>query len=384
MATSSDYDNSEANNVAHEIEDFTTADRIPAAHTKPQGETHSMLPDAAVQLQHPAPIEIDEKEGRRSVEAYLAEETDKYRPVNGHHDIARLEEGERVAGASVNTKITATEPSRESPALDEGIDVQPSQTPSVAVHGAPASDPAGLISSTQGNEAASATKSGGPDTPVTEESGFNQLAGTINVQYTNDSEVINAYRDQNLPGIGYQIHAAGGNDRVYGSKQSDNLLGEGDNDTLIGGRGNDTLDGDWGFDYIDYSEDGIAEGAEGIFANLSNITRQFGTINYGVVSLKNQALDSWGNTDTLVGVEGVIGSAGNDVITAQGSSQGPFVFVGGAGGDGLFGSEGNDTIDGGIHGDHLRGYAGNDLIYSSGIVSDGAMDELWGATATIR
>ncbi|MBY0565630.1 MAG: hypothetical protein K2P58_15780 [Hyphomonadaceae bacterium] len=125
-----------------------------------------------------------------------------------------------------------------------------------------------------------------------------------------------------------------GNDRLDGGAGNDTLLGGDDADRLEGGVGDDILDGGAGVDLASY-----ATATGGIAVNLGLTVAQ-NTVNAGL--------------DTLVSIEGVVGSRFDDVI------------IGGAG---------NDIIDGGDGGsDALDGGAGVDTISyataSSGVLID--------------
>ena len=98
-------------------------------------------------------------------------------------------------------------------------------------------------------------------------------------------------------------------DLIRGLGGDDILLGDGGDDQLEGGPGDDSLDGGVGFDMAVYSA-----AAAGV------------TVDLGMGS----AMDGDGGTDTLVSIEGAIGSAFNDVFTA---GAGPNAFNGGAGND---------------------------------------------------
>ena len=139
-----------------------------------------------------------------------------------------------------------------------------------------------------------------------------------------------------------------GNDALFGGAGTDALFGGDGSDTLTGGADADVLDGGAGFDVADYSAS-----ATGVTINL-----QTGAASGG---------DAQG--DTLTSIEGVIGSGGNDALTA-GASGG--TLFGGAGNDTLQGGAGNDALTGGDGGDTLQGGAGNDTL-SGGIGSDTAI-----------
>ena len=94
------------------------------------------------------------------------------------------------------------------------------------------------------------------------------------------------------------INAGAGNDLIFGGDGNDVLNGQNGNDTLVGGAGNDTLNGGAGKDAVDYSQDG---GAGAVTVNLATGTAQ----------------DTFGNTDTLISVEDIIGTSFNDTFVAN-------------------------------------------------------------------
>jgi Ca2+-binding RTX toxin-like protein len=103
------------------------------------------------------------------------------------------------------------------------------------------------------------------------------------------------------------------------------------NDTFRGGSGNDTFYGGNGIDTVDYSGAGA-----GVTVDLAN----------GIT-----ADDGLGGSDTLFGIENVIGSAYNDMIIGSSTDNvldggdGDDIFIGSAGNDTLNGRDGFDTID---------------------------------------
>ena len=125
---------------------------------------------------------------------------------------------------------------------------------------------------------------------------------------------------------------------LYGRDGNDLLSGGDGNDQLAGGAGNDVLDGGNGRDYADYRDSFSADtatGAAGVKVNLATGT----------------ATDNWGNTDTLVGIEDVLGTNFADNIT------------GNAGENQLQGYGGNDILDGGLGADTMIGGDGSDTYY---------------------
>lgn len=131
-----------------------------------------------------------------------------------------------------------------------------------------------------------------------------------------------------------------GDDVVLGTKGADVIstlagddivCGRGGNDVLRGGSGNDRLDGGAGTDVASYSDAG-----GGVMVSLS-LTSAQGT--------------GGGGTDTLTGVENLVGSPAGDRLVGN---AGPNRLSGGAGGDTLIGKAGRDVCRGGSGKDTAR------------------------------
>ncbi|HEX8382209.1 MAG TPA: M10 family metallopeptidase C-terminal domain-containing protein [Sphingomonas sp.] len=139
---------------------------------------------------------------------------------------------------------------------------------------------------------------------------------------------------------------------LKGNAGNDTLRGLGGDDTLIGGVGNDMLDGGEGVDTVDF-----ADGPQGVTINLAR-----GTVTGAA------------GTDTLVSIENVRASRGDDIITGNAGANrvkgetGNDRIDGGAGDDILFGDGGDDTIIGGLGDDDLAGGVGIDTVdfYATG------------------
>ncbi len=117
------------------------------------------------------------------------------------------------------------------------------------------------------------------------------------------------------------LQGEGGDDTLDGFHGNDTLLGGDGRDTLIGGVGDDTLDGGAGFDVASYAG---ASGAVQVTLAQPGVAQAVGSV--------------LGN-DTLISIEGLLGSAFDDALT---------------------GGTGNDTLDGGAGSDTLAGGAGDD------------------------
>ncbi len=137
--------------------------------------------------------------------------------------------------------------------------------------------------------------------------------------------------------------AAGeGNDRLAGiehltgSAHADALTGSAGDNVLSGGAGNDVLDGGPGTDRAGYAAAAAA------------------------VTVDLEAARSNGEgTDTLVSVEGALGSSHDDFLYG---GPGADALDGGAGADLVMGFDGDDALAGGPGDDTLRGGAGTDSL----------------------
>ena len=131
---------------------------------------------------------------------------------------------------------------------------------------------------------------------------------------------------------------------LTGSFNDDVLTGNAGDNILAGSRGNDRIDGGAGSDTISYA----AGGRSGVAIDLRLGEQAAGS-------------DGFGNRDTLISIENVIGSDGNDVITGNAQAN---RLNGGSGNDVLDGGAGDDTLVGADGGgiDTLNGGAGIDTV----------------------
>lgn len=129
----------------------------------------------------------------------------------------------------------------------------------------------------------------------------------------------------------------GAND-LTGTAGDDVILAGGGNDRIRDTEGNDTINGGDGTDRVDYSQ---APGR--VRLDLMDPDR-----NTGVAA-----------DDTLISIEGAIGSAYRDDLRGDDARN---VFFGGGSGDHLYGRAGNDRLDGGSGFDHLVGGNGRDIL----------------------
>ncbi|WP_242487253.1 Ig-like domain-containing protein [Pseudomonas sp. TH15] len=147
------------------------------------------------------------------------------------------------------------------------------------------------------------------------------------------------------------LNGGDGNDVLTAGSGNNELHGGAGNDLLYSGPGNDLLDGGTGIDTASY-----AHATAGVTVNLSLLGAQ-NTIGAG--------------TDTLTGIENLVGSNFNDTLTGDNNNNvingglGNDILNGGGGDDLLIGGMGNNTMTGGPGADTfqwLKGNSGHDTI----------------------
>ncbi len=183
------------------------------------------------------------------------------------------------------------------------------------------------------------------------------------------------------------------NDTIFGLSGNDTISGSFGNDSIDGGAGNDFLDGGFGFDTIN-GGDGNDTTSYAFYNGPINANLQTGVVGFpGNTTL----------TDTLISIENIIGTVGNDTIVGSNADN---RIDGGAGNDFLDGGFGFDTINGGDGNDTTSyafyngpinanlqtgvvGFPGNTtltdtLISIENIIGAGGNDTIIGSTANNR
>jgi Ca2+-binding RTX toxin-like protein len=103
-------------------------------------------------------------------------------------------------------------------------------------------------------------------------------------------------------------------------------------------------------------------------AGIDKVVFEEGTRGISVNLKTGRVVDSFGNKETISGVEIVVGTSFNDTITGSDNADylvgeaGNDRLNGGAGSDELYGGTGDDSLNGGDQSDLLVGGAGNDSI----------------------
>ena len=178
--------------------------------------------------------------------------------------------------------------------------------------------------------------------------GFEEIIGSE----ANDTIYARATAGERLIGRGGQdvIEGRGGGDELFGGDGSDRLYGGAGADFLHGGDGSDHLDGGGGIDTASFAY--AAPGTE----RGELVASDFGAV---FADLSTGRAERQGDTDTLVGIENLIGGSGDDVLTGNGGNN---ALSGGAGDDILSGLKGRDVLVLGAGNDRAFGGKGRDRI----------------------
>jgi len=140
-------------------------------------------------------------------------------------------------------------------------------------------------------------------------------------------------------------------DLLVGDSGANTLSGGDGNDTLQGLAGADTLDGGNGTDTVSYINSAIpvvASLTAGSFGGVSFTASGSGILNGGDTATAGDAAG-----DTLIGVENLTGTGGDDVLVGDAGAN---ILLGSGGDDVLQGLAGADTLDGGT-GNNTASYA---------------------------
>jgi Ca2+-binding RTX toxin-like protein len=147
------------------------------------------------------------------------------------------------------------------------------------------------------------------------------------------------------------------NDSIDGGTENDTLYGGSGNDTLFGGAGNDTLNGENNIDTVDYSNASFA-----VDVDLTRVGAP-------------HAIKIANGTDSLIGIENIIGSPNSDTIIGNDMDN---EIVGGTGNDTISGGQGMDTLTGGS-GPDVFTYAEDelgDVITDFNVQAPGMRDDI--------
>lgn len=149
------------------------------------------------------------------------------------------------------------------------------------------------------------------------------------------------------------------NDRLTGNDAANILIGESGHDTLVGGGGNDVLGGIGGNDVLD---GGTGSDTAYYWTTATDTGFLF------VLGPAGYATDGT-QTDTLISIENINGSGGNDTVIGDGGAN----WLNGQGGnDWLEGAGGADTMIGGNGNDTYVVNGATDLVTESGTVASNA------------
>ena len=192
------------------------------------------------------------------------------------------------------------------------------------------------------------------------------------------ADVIHAGRGDDI------LRGRGGNDLLCGGSGNDDLSGGEEDDALLGGAGADGLFGGTGGDELRGGSgdgdilvgglgDDTIDGGEGR-ADVALFLFATGPVIADLTSGQATGED----TDALLGLEEIVGSEFDDVLTGAGDGN---ALSGGPGNDALIGDEGYDRLDGGPGDDDIDGGGSDDRI-SFAKAQSGVQLDLSAGTAT--
>lgn len=158
------------------------------------------------------------------------------------------------------------------------------------------------------------------------------------------------------------VSTASGDDVLTGNAAANILTAGAGNDTLRGEAGDDELRGGQGDDVLDGGD-----GDDVLRGGLGNDTAVFsGAINTTVDLRVSGPQDTGHGIDTLIGIENITSSSGDDLLIGNRAAN---ILTAGEGNDTLIGGAGDDTLSGGAGDDEIRGGAGIDTAVFSGAVN---------------
>jgi Ca2+-binding RTX toxin-like protein len=148
------------------------------------------------------------------------------------------------------------------------------------------------------------------------------LQGGFAIDGDGNLDTILSFENAHGSSFNDDISLTDGSGYVFARAGDDVISARDGNDTIYGGSGNDIINGGAGNDTVTYRDDGF----DGLGVGLQGVTVNLAT---------GFAQDNWDDTDTLIGIERVIGSQLEDTI------------IGNSGDNRLTGSGGSDNLDGG-------------------------------------
>lgn len=167
----------------------------------------------------------------------------------------------------------------------------------------------------------------------------------------------------------------GGNDTLNGDAGADMLNGGAGNDSLLGGAGNDALIGDSGLRAIEIDRETgdvvlevviVANGDDTLNGGAGHDSVWYLHAEAAINASLQTGIAEGEGRDTLISIEGLIGSRFNDTLTGSADNND---LAGGDGDDLIFGLGGDDVILGSAGADTIDGGAGFDRVIFDSILN---------------
>ena len=188
-------------------------------------------------------------------------------------------------------------------------------------------------------------------------------------QATNAADILYSFNqiDDNLNGLAGNdtLHGLTGDDTLNGASGNDNLYGGIGDDIIIDGSGNDDVFGGEGDDvFIAGTGQNDYDGGSGSdTVDFSAFSRSI-NVNLATGSTSGGSSGNAASNDTLVNIENLLGTNGNDTIVGSNAAN---TLSGGNGNDTILDAGGNDDVSGGAGDDvFIAGTGQNDYDGGSG------------------
>lgn len=189
------------------------------------------------------------------------------------------------------------------------------------------------------------------------------------------ADVIRAYAGNDIVSAGAgdnTVYAGDGNDQVVTAGDDDLIAAGSGDDYVYAGAGTNNVDGGAGTDWMSFNgvDASLLSGSLSATQTLEKWLAHAGTDISGVSFVATDTSGSAtttraGGSDTVVNIENLIGSQGNDTLDLSAYTGVKHILYGLDGNDVIKGADGADTLYGGAGDDSILGGVGDDLIFTA-------------------